>query len=196
MAYWGFDDSLTDSVGSKVLTASGGDSYVTGKLRAKALQLTAGNTADTSDATVLGYLSGACSIQAWIKSVTVASQYFGFGDDIQLRYGIGTPGDIELVYDYNTTGGLCNSAQALADDTWFHFVVTSDGAAAPKLYCNGTFVDAGSDAVVLSSLATLFGVGSGISTATNVYDAHAIWNLELTAQNVTDLYNGGAGNSP
>ena len=194
VAYWSFDDTLTDTVGSKVLTPSGGNSYVAGKLGTKALQLTATNTADTTDATVLGYFAGACSFQVWFKAATVASERFGFGGDILLDY---LAGNFYAQYDYNGSGGEATAAATLTDNTWHHLVVTSDGGANyPKFYLDGSYLVDGTVFTPLAAAASLFGVGAATSASTHAYDALAIWNRQLTAQEVTNLYNSGSGISP
>lgn len=194
VAYWGFDDSLTDSVGSNVLTASGGNSYVTGKLGTKALQLTGGNTATTFDATISACFAGACSIQIWAKSATISTGFTpldaGGSQWSVTAYDTSQAG----AYDIGNSGATINGTDTLVDDTWFHIVVTSDGGTSPaKMYVNNH--------AYTGDLSVALGDGGqlqigGATAATITVDACAVWNVCLTAQQVSTLYNSGNGLSP
>lgn len=195
VAYWGFDDSLTDSVGSKVLTGiASATTYVTAKLGTKALQIDAAGDFETSDATVLGYLGGACSLQLWVKSATIDGQTFiDAQGGILLGYSGGT---LSLTYDREGVAGVASGSVSLSDNTWAHIVVTSDGGTnPPKLYCNNSLIGTGDQAAAIGPSATIFMYGAAVSVAL-VVDAGAIWNVELDATKVSALWNSGDGNSP
>lgn len=196
VAYWGFDDSLTDSVGSKVLTASGGNSYVTGKLGTKALQLTSGNSVDTTNSTVCGYFAGACSLAMWFKAADVSTNPLLVETaDLTIQYLSGNPG-ISVAHDINNLGGFVDLTVSLSNDTWFFVCITSDGGTnPPTLYCNGSSQAGGTSSPLVTSIAD-FIMSSTNNTTTTTLDGVAIWNVALNSTQVAAVYNSGNGNSP
>jgi len=94
---------------------------------------------------------------------------------------------------------------ALSSGTWYHLVGTFDASAGiAKLYLDGTEVATDTDATVdtLTSNASPFAIGTGAWSkgASNLgYDGkmHAcgIWDVTLSADDVTTLYNSGDGGS-
>lgn len=191
LAIWDFEDTLVSSPGAYTLTASGGNSYVAGKVNTKALQLTAGNTASTSDATVNAVWAGACTLSIWVKAATIAGQVFFASDS----WGITCDaGHLSLLYDGSGGGGSANGLTALSNDTWYHIVVTSDGGTnPPKVYLNGALEATGDNSLALDGAATSTAVGSNANTSSCVFDQVVVDDRAWTAQEVADVYNGGSG---
>lgn len=194
VAYWGFDDSLTDSVGSKVLTASGGNSYVAGKLGAKALQLTAGNGASVAS-NDFNFITNPCTVAFWAKKAAggIVTVHYYLGDDaisIQSDNG-GT--QVQFSGDVGGSAPAATDSYAVPDDTWTFYCFRFDGA---NIYGN---VNARTE---VSIACTTLGDATGGSLeivsffATCVFDGLAVWNVCLTDQQVANVYNGGDGNSP
>ena len=88
------------------------------------------------------------------------------------------------------------SASVIAADTWNHVVITRSGSTA-KIYVNGSDATAVSGTHVNPvSSSNNFQVG-GYNTSSNPIQGRmaevALWDSELTAANVTTLYNSGSG---
>ena len=104
-----------------------------------------------------------------------------------------------FVFQMNNTGaGATNAinASGIATGTWYHIVATISGTNM-LLYVNGT---AGSSATFSGtrpslSIDTTYGIRSsgGAGITEGDIDEGGIWDKALTASEVTELYNGGAG---
>jgi len=112
-----------------------------------------------------------------------------------------------LVFSNNATGGLyaqTENTQVLTTNTWYHIVATYDGsksASGIKIYIDGSI---GTQNIIKDTLSTNSTSSTGIkatissrngsSIFTNgIIDEVGIWDRELTASEVTELYNSGAG---
>lgn len=84
---------------------------------------------------------------------------------------------------------LSLSGPATSSSTWYHIVVTKSSSGSVNLYVDGTLQSTGSYDFTYPT-----GVKLGVGDANYYYDEWAIWqSRELSAAEVTSLYNSGSG---
>ena len=162
---------------------------------------------DYARATGLG-LSGATSFSMWFNAQASVTTYPLMHMDanglfIDIASGMlrcilydNASGDGSQIYKVNGTLG------GVSLDTWFHLAVTTNGTSTLKLYVNGVEKDAGNPLTgglnfssfnAPSSLPLDIGARTSTSTyAQQLIDEVAIFNSELSATNISDIYNSGA----
>ena len=104
------------------------------------------------------------------------------------------------VYSAGSSDNLTSTGLTLANGTWYHVVYTFN-AGAMKIYVNGSLNNSKSSAITAMGTlaATTMRVGwntAAASTAQDFYgliDEFGVWNRELTAAEVTQLYNSNSG---
>ena len=161
---------------------------------------------DYAEVTGLG-LSGATSFSMWFNSQTLVNNYpllhmdsNGVFIDIasnNLRCILydNAAGDGSQIYKTNgATGGI-------SVGTWFHFAVTTNGTSTLKLYVNGVEKGAGAPLTYGSSWSNFNAPSSlpldiGARTSSSLYanqlmDEVAIFGSELSASDITAIYNSG-----
>lgn len=107
-----------------------------------------------------------------------------------------------IVFRSNTTGTATSVDTGIAPsiNTWYHVVVVLNSATSVTLYVNGTQtnLNATCDDPPTSTLDALFFGALGRTTPLQYYsgilDEVGVWSRVLTSAEVTQLYNGGAGN--
>lgn len=81
--------------------------------------------------------------------------------------------------------------------TWYHVVFTYDGGTSVKLYWNGSLISTQSLSGALNTTGTTLRFGAAVNGGGTMnggtVDEVGIWNRELSAAEVTLLYNGGNG---
>ncbi len=117
-------------------------------------------------------------------------EYGNFGGTKRFRVGRARSGVDDPTMTYDTT---------LTTSTWYHIAYTIDGSRNQIFYFNGTSVDSDTAAS---------GNGSGTTTTGTLFstaffatarllqgkvDEWGVWSRVLTSDEVTELYNGGAG---
>lgn len=161
----------------------------------------------------------AWSIQFWIKYTAAGAQevfnnldsgtsYRGLGIAMNSTTAAAHAGEVCVSW-LNTNGSnecivYSSTSGAFDDGNWQHVVITHSGtgtAAGFKIYRNGSSVTVGTDrdtlnATTVSSLTAYFGHARyGASNFLNAsLDEFYIWTKELSATEVSDLYNSGSGN--
>lgn len=161
---------------------------------------------DYAEVTGLG-LSGATSFSMWFNAQASVSNYpllhmdsNGLFIDIasnNLRCILydNAAGDGSQIYKVNgATGGI-------SVGTWFHLAVTTNGTSTLKLYVNGVEKGAGAPSTYGSSWSNFNAPSSlpldiGARTSSNLYanqlmDEVAIFGSELSASDITAIYNSG-----
>jgi hypothetical protein len=106
----------------------------------------------------------------------------------------------------NGSGNLLNPLQTpgtTSINTWNHFVITRNSSAQEKIYQNGTLVASQTNpSTKLIYPATSYScIGAeryqsnivGYAKAGSKIDAMSVWNKELSASEITELYNSGTG---
>ena len=203
LAYYTSDNTPNDSLGTYNGTLTNGATYGTGiinqgfSLDGVNDYVNCGNIPVTDGSTPF-------SVSAWVNSNDVTN--------IGFIYGKGSTSQLSLFF--NSGYLYANIAQSFSSNelrvvtnntfttsTWYNIVVTYDGlksATSFKIYVNN----------VNQSLTTVFNTFTGTNTNSSSFnlgsqanqyyfdgtiDEVAIWNRELTASEVTDLYNSGSG---
>ena len=147
------------------------------------------------------------SASAWVKLDTLGTQrgIVGKYNSANLGWHIRTLTTNKLRFSFATNGAnwfAADSTTTLATDTWYHVVVTYDGSQANtgmKIYINGsletmTTTGGGTVTTIVNTIPNHIGVYAG-STAIGFWDGNidevAVFSSELSASNVTTIYNGG-----
>jgi hypothetical protein len=148
--------------------------------------------------------NGDFSVQFWLKSDTTSGPYIigqGTGGNYNFVLGFFTSSNTVQFALNNSSSGLFNSATTLITSTgvWYHVVFVANRTGGQSLfYVNGTLQAATGTA----TFGTVYGgpliVGNYAGGTTNsapdgILDEVAYWSRVLTAGEVTQLYNGGAG---
>lgn len=112
----------------------------------------------------------------------------------KIRFGLDTAAD-DSVVDFSGTGCVIN--------TWYHIVATTTNfgvLSGTNVYVNGVAlsgVQATSGSLSPNYTGRKFAIGVWVSDSLKQFDGRkdeiGIWDRELTATEVTQLYNGGAG---
>ena len=92
--------------------------------------------------------------------------------------------------------GVSNSAGFINLNTWYHCVVTYDGAGNIAFYKNGSAVDTQTVSWTDGAGTADAWIGSFLGASNyfgGIIDEVGIWNRVLSASEVTELYNGGTG---
>lgn len=219
ISFWNFDETsgdAADALGVNQLTNSGGASYVTGKIN-NASDYDAGEYMGITDASQTGLdFSTVMSGSAWVNitahSINVSTVFGKYGAASQSSYwfaiesSAGAGGD--TLYFFMSTNGTNEfncSATGLTFDTgtWYHVAVTYNGGASAgsrcKLYVNGSSVTVTDNtSTTIHNGNRPFNTGSitpgvGNRQLDGVLDMLGVWNVELSAAEVAELYNGGTG---
>jgi len=146
------------------------------------------------------------SISAWVNidnknRFRIVSKY-----DSNLEYLLTTSGSGILVFNlYDNSNGSRISrriSSVMATNTWIHLITTYDGSSSSsgiKIYMNGsraddTTSDSGSYTAMENTTAP-FEIGKTLSVVANGHiDEVSVFNSELSASDVTTIYNGGVPN--
>ncbi len=146
------------------------------------------------------------SLQAWIKVNTLdtITQYIisksgsiSTNKDYSLAI-TATTDLVQLVVFQGNTGYSVVSTSAIQTGQWYHVVGTWDDTANKlRLYINGILNNTASPSLTRSKTALNLVIGKFADGSSNYFDGKidevGIWNRNLTATEVTQLYNGGTG---
>lgn len=151
---------------------------------------------------VLGIMDGSLdwSISAWV--------YFDAGGAYAYPFGVWGSGaqrgwlcektNLDKFGFWSSSSSSTQSAVDLDISAWNHLVIVHDSVAqSTQLYKNGAAAFTHSGAIPTTGLADMtVGAVDGVSDRLNgAVDLMGIWSRKLTADEVTELYNGGSGKS-
>lgn len=214
VSYWKLDESsgnAADSVGSNTGTLTGSVSYSAGKINNGADF--AGGYLDMGSPADLKFTGAtAFSFSFWVKSNTNQNAYFfGMVDSVSNGAGTGFNWSSALstakvrfnFLNTGSTGAVLDSISQIKDGNWHHVVVTYDGSTngtGVKLYIDGSHEATGTGTGNLtgtfhnaSDTWVLGAREAGNQPMTGSIDEGGVWSRELSAAEVTSLYNAGAG---
>ncbi len=201
VSYWKLDESsgdASDSVGSLTLT-NANVTYGAAKINNGA---NFNGTSSRLTHSSSGNLTGDFSISFWVKYNSFAGGPMIYSDWSLTNRNIFLYTDTGgILYFYRGNGGASQDATpaqtaTLSTGTWYHIVVTQSGTS-KKMYVNA--------GTPTTATATYTGGSTGASSTFCVYatanadylngtlDEVGFWTRELTASEVTQLYNVGAG---
>jgi hypothetical protein len=204
VSYYKLDESsgnAVDSVGSNTLTNTGTATYSAGKIN-NGVNLVSASSQYLIDTTPSGLptSTSAFSVSLWLKATSWT------GDSILFSWGT-NPGTNQIVIRSNssTTFGVGDTStfkdftvSTMSTGTWYHLVVTCAGSGSGiSLYFNGSLISTSSTLTysITNGYLQLGGAYLGAFSLWNgSEDEVGIWSRALTSGEVTQLYNGGAGN--
>lgn len=201
-SWWSLDETSgnrADSHGAITLTDNNTVGYAAGKVS---------NAADYEESAdeYLGHATGitladntAWSIGCWVNAESwVNPKYWCImGAVSQYLYAQNDSGTTSM--RVRMGGGVLTYTTALSLSTWYFVVATCDGSATAtiRVYINGSEI--GSGQTIANSTMTVLDVGrilqDGNYTMDGLIDEAFVYTAELSADNVTWLYNSGSGRS-
>jgi hypothetical protein len=197
ISYYKLDESsgaVIDEVNNNNGTDEGATTGVTGVL----------NTAYSFDGNdginlntwlnITSYWNNNYSISVWANTSTLSSYghiwYSGTTTVKLLRYD-----DYFRIEAWDGASNHAFRSATITTDTWYHVVVTRNTVDGMKMYVNaGTpTYNSTTDNAIANTQNTRLGRTDGGEYFTGTLDEVGFWNRELTAEEVTTLYNSGAG---
>jgi hypothetical protein len=202
-AYWKLED-VSDVNGAYTLTNTGTTTFAAAKINNGADFGTSNSTKSLKNESIQA-TAYPITISGWAKPKVVnANDYiFSLADDTVHFYGlVFRTADSHVVFrsNNNTEVGDVDTGYVAQVDTWFHFVVNIIDTTHVTVYINGSatntnasiYVATGLDRFILGAL----GRSTPIEHYSGLIDEVGYWGRSLTTQEVTDLYNAGAGLQP
>lgn len=201
VAYYSLDVDGSDSSGNGNDGTINGATLVTGKIN-DCRSFDGVNDLVSIPKVFASIIDSNFSVSGWFN----VSSFPGSGVEELLSFR----GERNLEFRFDTsnlfnfkifTGSVEISLQssALTTSTWYHFVATRSTTEGMKLYINGSESDtnAYTGAIASSALTNnAFGeLGNNSLFFHGLTDEVGIWSRVLTTDEVTELYNGGAGNN-
>lgn len=197
------NDAFTDTTGrghTLTSTSPGGVTVEAGKL-GNAAHFVGGAYLSSPDADDLDFTTS-YSLMAWIKTDTTSGRqaFVSKHDDgCQRSYAIRASSGTAQV-QMSTPESPCQYTHEYYDGPlpageWNHVVMTYTANTA-KVYINGNLINTHNAPYILNvstSPLTVGADGAGLWRYSGLIDEVALWNRTLSAQDVTDLYNGGNG---
>lgn len=216
IAYWSLDNAdlvsttVIDLIGGNNGTNSGATTGEAGQIHQSFLFNGSSDYIDVSNESTFDFdLSDSFSFSAWVNTNTATtSAVFGKFDQLVgsgYTFAVRSSGEIILNLINSLTVGLrVSSTLTINDAVWHHIVATYDGSSTTsgiKLYIDGTedtqsVVDSTNPGSILNNVNLNIGrhlqSGSGTALFEDNLDELAIWNIELTADQVLEVYRHGA----
>ena len=220
VSFWNFDETsgnAADAVASNTLTNNASTPYVSGLIN-NCIDLERGSSQYMSilDATQSGLdITPNLSVSLWVNLESapgadmglVSKANFGTGADLSYLLYYTAAGKIQF-YIPDASGNVSNPETTSAytsTATWQHFVAVFNSASPTTMtfYVNGSSVGVTNNSTAntgsIRNSAYAFYVGAyGVNVLPTAFadgkiDMLGIWNVVLSAQDASDLYNGGAG---
>jgi hypothetical protein len=204
------ESNTNDSFGSNNGTAVGGLTYATGKI-GQAFNFNGTNAyVSLSNSSGQFNFTGDFTISTWInipnytKHLALFENYvnggtYGYGYSFNLQ----THNKFQIMLRNGNVASQYVSASGISTASWHHIVVVRKVGQAAKFYINGVLIF-GNYALGNSSMAPVYSgsnpctmgfvtYGTTAHYSNHRQDATTIWNRELTASEITELYNSGNG---
>lgn len=213
-AVYNAENNTNDSFGTNNGTAYGGTTYTTGKI-GQAFNLNGTNSYIELPNNIFNFQEFSYSQWVYYKAFATPESYTltaTNGNSINENYGVSfgvISSKLSLAALNNTNISIWQSS-TLSINQWYLLTVTKKSSEAPKFYVNGSLqpttllvgtntlnpaYTGGSYTNSLCSIGTYrFNNGSNAYAYANaLIDCTNVWNRELTAIEITDLYNSGNG---
>ena len=203
LAHYKFDNSDDDLKDTNELTAEGTPTYSTSVKKLGTHSVLFNSSSDlfnfTSGAPSWGSPS-AITLASWVYWSGGSSDYEmifdGYGNGSNVSFIMGIQDTNRKLQMYDAGVGWAESTGTITKNTWVH-IGYSFTASAKKFYINGSL-----DRTVTGSFSVgsanshnrIGGRNSGNNNYAGYLDQTLFWNKEISAQEMTDLYNGGSGN--
>ncbi|HEY0141286.1 MAG TPA: LamG domain-containing protein [Thermoanaerobaculia bacterium] len=208
-AYYKLAD-VNDYQGSANMTNNGVATFAAGKV-GNGVNLVRASSQFLSVVNKLNYTGGAYTIAGWFKPASQPSSgqfyslfaVFEAATDTGLSIAYHNDGGTMKVQGVRTRHNIVDSgpdtAQTLTTGTWYQVVITYD-ATNVRTYVNGSLLGGPTAASGNGNAGTSDGayIGNFFAEVSSFYangmlDEVGFWSKALSAQEITDLYNGGAG---
>ena len=209
VSYYKLED-VNDFWASYNLTNNNAATFGAGKIN-NAVNVVRASSQYLSIASSLSWNGGVYSIAGWFNpsSQPASGQYYTIGavseavTDTILGLAYYNDAGTYKIYASRTKYGVADQgvfeAQTLNTGTWYHLVITYDGTNV-RAYVNGTLLGSpgaasgnGNDGANNRSEIGTGAADNLTHLADGSIDEVGFWNKALSAQEMTDLYNGGAG---
>lgn len=216
VSYWKFDESsgnAADSVGSNTLTNNGTTGYTPAKINNGIAVDSTSKYLSILDSVQTGLdITGSLSISFWVKFATGGLPGSGEGLTLCRKYDspsrsyycllYNNAGSQELSFyftdEYNVADkGIGIVGWSPSVNTWYHIVMVFDASVPSiKFFVNGSQQGTTQTPAINSIFAgssDIFIMRSGGAGQNYIADEYGIWSRTLSADEVANLYRGGAG---
>tara|TARA_B100000678_G_C18222966_1_gene507682 strand:- start:2187 stop:3227 length:1041 start_codon:yes stop_codon:yes gene_type:complete len=202
IAFWNLEESsgnAADEVSSFTGTYQGNlPTQVTGRV---GFGQDCDGTGDYISITLDPDANAAFSWSLWVKidDLSTTSRIIGHGEDAGggTRYiRINTDGSVDAFIGQGSSSWihLTAASSTITTGAWFHFVIASDSTGTSKLYINNTEEDSQTQVSYGNASSTFtLGRGAGSGDMSGIIDAVGYWTRQITAVEVTYLFNSGNG---
>lgn len=212
LAYWKLDEASgnrADSVGSYTMTDNNTVGSTAGKIGNASDHIRANNEY-FSNASIGAAVGNAWTLAGWFNfsNIGAADQTIlslrpasGSVNIIQIEMGMYSGGNLRAIA-YNSAGTYVKdyrkSQASVPADTWHHVAVTWDGSTF-AMYHNGStsgVTASVNSAMTQTATSRTLRIGAELdasNVADGLLDEVGIWTVALSASEVSELYNGGAG---
>lgn len=203
VSYWKLDESsgnAGDSVGSNDLTNNNTVTYSLGKIN-NGGDFVAANSESFTASGFPSMTGGVHSVAFWFKADVIdGAARFPYilrnvADNANYYIYVYQNGGVNKIAlaSWNGSGQTgFDSAATISTGTWYHFVGVFNGASS-IIYLNGSSDATGSTLTINSGTDLNIGANSGASFYDGMIDEVGVWNRVLTSDEVSTLYNSGAG---
>lgn len=211
VSYWKLDESsgnASDSVGSNTLTNNNSASYAAGKINNGVdLETSSSQSLTCADNASLS-ITGDMSISLWVKPESLVANQVIIGkwastsDQRSYAFFINSSGVLRAYISSDGTNAntskLDLTATTLSAGTMYYLTFVYDASAGSiSLYINGSLnnTSTGHKTSIYNST-SIFGLGNNLEDFDyfdGIIDEAALYNRILTSDEVTSLYNSGAG---
>jgi len=203
LAHYEWNNSDDDLKDTNELTAEGTPTYSTSVKKIGTHSVLFNSTSDkfnfTSGAPSWGSPS-AITLASWVYWSGGSSDYEmifdGYGNGSNVSFIMGIQDTNRKLQMYDAGVGWAESTGTITKNTWFH-VGYSFTASAKKFYINGSLDRTVSGSFTIGSANSHNRIGarnSGNNNYSGYLDQTLFWNKEISAQEMSDLYNSGSGN--
>jgi hypothetical protein len=211
VSYWTLNeagDTRYDSVGSNDLTPSASVPDVVTGISGNAVEFSAAaqNYLEAAfDASLdIGVASAGASWSTWIKRTDQTSTLYAIygtsaASNPAFELRTGNTGKVSFYFrDPSNNIKLMNTNPVIWNGDWHHVAITYDVASGLlNAYVDNaaaTPVACGAGTTIKSNTGATFRIGKALTyNSAHTVDEFAIWNVALTATQVSELYNAGAG---
>ena len=205
LAYYTADNTPNDALGTYSGTLTNGATYGTGIIN-QGFSLDGVNDYVDLDSNLHSFSSTEPhTFSAWINGNSYASTSLIINNGDLNNGTLMAVRDQKISFYYAGGNSLVKATTTLSTSTWYHAVIVYDGNLGIKFYLNGVSDGTGSTlspdvgaprntwASASPNVPRLGAWYNGGSPFNGIIDEVGIWDRELTASEVTDLYNSGAG---
>lgn len=213
VGWWDLEANGNDShTGGKTLTAVNTPTFAAGKIgNAASFVAVSAQYFSRNDETDFD-ITAALTIGAWVNFTSLANnrgilaKYLGTGEQRSYQIAVNSAGAAQFILSTDGTSGTVKTAAsangAITTSAWYFIVGVFNASTIQKIYVNG--VEAGTQAsppaAIFSSSANFWiGAQFGITPENNMMnglvDSAFVFSRALTPDEITYLYNAGAGRS-